>query len=129
MHSAQVEEIPVVQAREINFRAVNELRVALDVVSPREILVALRENIPAQLPTWIEVELTLRSHHAAKAVRVAVRTGVDCVVVELARVRLIDAGHLQAVLAIVEALAPLGLAKKALFGKTSAGHGQVVSRR
>ena len=128
-HRAQVEEITVVEAGQVDLGRAHIVAVAGDVVGVGEVLVGLDQNVPAEIPARIDREVAGGSHHAAEPVRVAGTARIDGVVVECVRVGLINSGDLDAVLAVVEALAPLCLAEEPLLGVAGAGHRQVVGRR
>src|SRR5690606_4001189 len=115
MHRPEVEIVSVVQPGKVDLGAMDIAVVSVEPVGVGEILVSLEKNIPAEVPAGVDGKLALRAHHAAKLVRVVGRAAVDGVGTKCCRVVLVDAGYLEAVLAIVEALPPVGLTQETLL--------------
>src|SRR5690606_27454737 len=129
LHATQVEVVPVVETSQINLGTMSILLIIVDSIGSGEILVRLQQDVPAEIPTRIDGELALCTHHCAGSDQIAGRTSVFSTCLKGLRILLADAGNLHAVLAIVEALAPLGHAKESLFGVVIAFDRQIVSRR
>ena len=115
VHGAQVEIVAAVEAGQVDLGLVHGLAETVDIVGIREILVGLDQHVPAERPARIDVEHALGADHAAELVRVASSARILAAEAECLGILLVDAGDLQIVLAIVEALAPFGLAEEALL--------------
>ena len=87
------------------------------------------KHVPAERPARIDGEDAFRADHAARFCWVGRSATVLRSERECLRILLVDAGDLEVVVAVVEALPPFGLAEEALLRIVAARERQVVGRR
>ncbi len=110
----EIEIVPVIDARQIDLRNLRLRIIAFEVIGTAEIAISLSHNVPAEFPARIDIEVTLRCHHAA-----VIFAAIKSVGVELARFHLMNTSDLQIIAAVFKAMAPFSLRQEALLRVSS----------